>query len=441
MSIGLMMEAAQALRPERVVVCVRNVSAFKWLVVEPECEIVIHARPLEEDWVEVEMEGIARAEVQLAAAYPSAPTAEPVELTGSRPAPIAARTLYDDRWMFHGPRYQGVVELGPLGDDGVHGVLEKVSGPGALLDNAGQLFGYWVMATQEEDRLAMPRRIEQMSFYGPEPEQGARLECDVQIRYLEDRDVVADLQLTREGALWCSIEGWTDHRFDSDARMWDVMLHPEVNLLAEREHEDYFVFDDTQWRAPSRDWLARRYLCQAERQSMRDSGPRRAREWLNGRIAAKDAVRYALWQQEQRPIFPIEITLEHDDDGAPLVRGKFAADLRLSLAHCEAVAVARVTEGRTPGIDVEKIEPRTEEFLETAFSDAERLLLPRPSRDEWITRFWCAKEAVAKARRKGLGGNPRRYPVTAVDGERVQCDGLWTETTKTGDFIVAWTEA
>ena len=58
---------------------------------------------------------------------------------------------------------------------------------------------------------------------------------------------------------------------------------------------------------------------------------------------------------------------------------------------------------------------------------------------EHATRFWCAKEAVAKARRKGLGGNPKRFVITEVDGPRLRTDGLWVETQVAFDYLVAWT--
>lgn len=483
--IRLMMDAAEQVVPGRVAVSVRDVEAFKWLVVEPERELTLTARllpPTDEpteaptaaegdsrhpDIVQVSLDEFARAEVVLADDYPAAPPPTPLALTEPEPSPIDAHTLYGDRWMFHGPRYQGVVELGSLGAEGIHGVLVAPPGPGALLDNAGQLFGYWVMARHDTDRLAMPQRIGRVDFYGPEPATGERLDCDVWIRLVEAREVIADLQLTHQGALWCAIEAWNDYRFPSDPRMWDVMLQAEIHLLAEPTDHGWFLYDDRKWSAPTRDWLARRYLSQQERQAMRDAGPRRARSWLHGRIAVKDATRHWLWQRHDHgpgtdgahpghhPLFPIQVHVTYDDQGAPLLHTPTDADLRVSLAHSGDVAVALVREGEDPGIDVETIAARDDDFRDLTFTGRERALLPSQGEDptgEHATRFWCAKEAVAKARRTGLGGNPKRYVITEVapapdaasapnaDSVCLKCDGLWVATCRLDDHIVAWTE-
>ena len=68
--------------------------------------------------------------------------------------------LYDEHWMFHGPGFQGVREIDELGDDGVDGVVESLPTPGATLDYAGQLYGWWVMATERGNFLALPQSIE-----------------------------------------------------------------------------------------------------------------------------------------------------------------------------------------------------------------------------------------------------------------------------------------
>src|SRR5258706_4490650 len=115
----------------------------------------------------VEIPGYARATVVLADRYPAAPAASLPPLANSRPTPFDARRMYDDRWMFHGPQYQGVTTLGPMGDDGVDGAIDVLPAPGALLDCAGQLMGWWVMHTEQRDRLAMPVKIDRIPLYAP----------------------------------------------------------------------------------------------------------------------------------------------------------------------------------------------------------------------------------------------------------------------------------
>ncbi|GDY72022.1 hypothetical protein SAV31267_015070 [Streptomyces avermitilis] len=66
---------------------------------------------------------------------------------------------------------------------------------------------------------------------------------------------------------------------------------------------------------------------------------------------------------------------------------------------------------------------RPEGTLAVALAPPERELLralaqaPRGAPERlWFTRFWAAKEAVAKARGTGLGGAPKQFEITAADG-------------------------
>jgi len=67
---------------------------------------------------------------------------------------------------------------------------------------------------------------------------------------------------------------------------------------------------------------------------------------------------------------------------------------------------------------MEHLRPRQEGFQEIAFDDDELSLLASftgPARDEWVTRFWCAKEATGKALGKGLMEGPRSLSVRRLD--------------------------
>ncbi|WP_234357831.1 4'-phosphopantetheinyl transferase superfamily protein [Streptomyces puniciscabiei] len=82
-----------------------------------------------------------------------------------------------------------------------------------------------------------------------------------------------------------------------------------------------------------------------------------------------------------------------------------------------------------PGIDIEEVTERDRATLATALGPAELRLL-RASAAEggeavWFTRFWAAKEAVAKAEGVGFGGRPRDFAVleTAPDGSRLLVSG------------------
>ncbi|MFO0586969.1 MAG: beta-ketoacyl synthase N-terminal-like domain-containing protein [Polyangiaceae bacterium] len=465
MLIATMMEIARELCPSRIPIGLSRVRALRWLAVAPPVELTIHAKVDGDTQVEITIEGYASGVVEMASVYPAAPRADVAPLANAAPARITAAALYDDRWMFHGPAYQGVVDLGTLGKDGIRGTLVSLEAKGGLLDNAGQLLGYWVMENAAVDRLAMPVILEKVRFFGHEPTPGERLECTVRIRDFDATLVRADVELSRAGRAWCRIEGWEDRRFDTDPRVWNILMFPEKNLVTEMRPERFGVLRQP-WRgAASRDLLARRYLTERERRDQHKVGPRGKGEWLLARMAIKDVVRQHLWDRGHGPLFPAEIEIESEPSGRPVVRGPACDGLHVSAAHKQGLVVAKIAEGRACGVDLERIEPRSADFEELAFTPSERALLPpvegprssgrggesvaeeKPastSRDVAITRFWVAKEAAAKARGTGLAGNPSRFVVREVMGDRLlvgaEGQSTWVETMHLdADHIVGWT--
>jgi 3-oxoacyl-(acyl-carrier-protein) synthase/malonyl CoA-acyl carrier protein transacylase/phosphopantetheinyl transferase len=437
MMIGMMLDAARALAPGLVAVAAEEVRAFRWLAVAPPADVEIRARVRDDDpaRVDVELAGYARATVCFAARYPAAPAPALAPLANPRPTPITADRLYADRWMFHGPEYSGVVAMGPMGDDGVDGEIATLPAPGALLDCAGQLMGWWVMERERVDRLAMPVRLARLEFFADHPAPGVKVACAVRIRAVEEREVRADLELVANGKVWCRITSWEDRRFDSDEALWKVLQYPERNALAET-HGPYVKVVE-HWRtAASRELVMRRFLGARERAAHEQVGIRGRRAWLLGRIAIKDAVRLRRWATApDAPIFPVEVEVTSDAQGRATVAGA-----HVSVAHKDDVAVA-IAAARPVGIDVETIAPRTPGFVAISFTDGELALgaARGADRDEWMARLWTAKEAVAKMRGTGMT-DPRALPVTSVDGDTLVVDGVRVHTHRDGAHVVAWTD-
>jgi len=305
MTLELLMDIASQLAPDQVVVELADVELLRWLSVFPPLKIERRARR-DGAWIRAEVVGYASARVRFAPSYSTAQASLPA-LVDPRPPPATAERLYADRWMFHGPQYQGVTDISAWDSSGVDGRITVPSGPGALLDNAGQLLGYWLIAASDEDKLAMPKGLESVRFFGPAPQVGAELDCRLRVTHTDERTIVGDAELTRDGKLWCRITGWADHRFKTGPKVWEVMRLPHTSVVSERQ-DGFWIFDDQAVRAPSRDWLARRYLSTAEREQMSKS--RTPRQFLNGRIAVKDATRSWAWQQGEGPIFPVEAPRE-----------------------------------------------------------------------------------------------------------------------------------
>jgi phosphopantetheinyl transferase (holo-ACP synthase) len=285
----------------------------------------------------------------------------------------------------------------------------------------------------------------------------------VRITGLEDRTVRADLELVDvDGRVAVRITGWVDRRFDSDPPLWEMLRHPEQHLVGTVAPAGFVVVDE-RWRdSASRELIARRYLNGGERTTYEGLNPRAQRHWLLGRVAAKDAVRRALWDDRHPPVFPAEITIANDPDGVPRVVAGPGRGRPLAISHTSWVGAARCGPegGDGLGIDIETIGPRSPGLAAVALSPDEEALLPARD-DEWLTRAWAAKEAAGKATGRGVAGRPRDLRIRAVDGERLLVDDRWVATLRVAapvqrtwggpgappdteaereDHVVAWTE-
>lgn len=179
--------------------------------------------------------------------------------------------------------------------------------------------------------------------------------------------------------------------------------------------------------------LVRRYLDSSASSVRRRANRRAERQHLLGRVAVKEAVCRLLDELGAGPTLPADLVVSNDADGRPHVEGARAPlgwDLRISVAHSGVVGAGFAAVGRPVGVDVERVEPRGAGFERLFLTPEERaLVVARPDpRDLVLTRWWAAKEAVAKARGTGLQGRPSDFPVTADDGELVQVGGTGVVT-------------
>lgn len=456
-TLQLFQEVAARLMPGKVPIGLESVRALRWLAVEPPVDVTITAAVTGPDRVRVSVEGYSRGTVVFADDYPEPPAPDDDPLAGASVWGPTAWDLYHDRWAFHGPQYQGVREIGPLGPTGVQGTIEALPAPGALLDGAGQLVGHWVAMHTEVDRLALPSMIERIRFFGPHPPPGDRFDCTVRVNELTDAFVRADLELVSArpsdaGRLWCRIDGWQDTRFDTDEVVFPMLRDPDRLVVAERRPGGWLLATEHWDNSASRELMMRRYLNHRERPTYEALNPKAQRQWFLGRVAAKDAVRSWLWDHGAGPLFPAEITIGNDDEGRPVVEGPGCEGLRVSLAHTEwaAAAVVAGPGEPDPGIDVEADGPRHERFASLTLADAEAALVPAgdgPERDGALTRLWTVKEAAGKAAGTGLEGRPKDLVVTRLDATTATIADrtVATEVVAVGEgdtarrYVVSWT--
>jgi acyl transferase domain-containing protein/phosphopantetheinyl transferase len=444
MEVMLVREAVEAQLPHMKVIEVRNIRAYNWLVVATPVSVDIILDSRDGLLVDAEIAGYFQAQVVVAAEYPAAPASPPARLENSRPTAVSAEELYRGHWMFHGPAYQGVKRFEAIGDNGVDGLLQVPAGKGALLDNMGQLAGYWVME-QPQDCLAMPIGVDCIRFLAPDPAVGEQLNAQIRIRELDALNAVTDhLLCDAAGKPRIVIEGWRTRRYQMDKVFWESSRQLEKTGVSALAGDGIAVFADHYDTAILRDYMARRYLSAPEFAVYEKLSPRRRRSWLNGRVAAKDAVRAFLREHAGTAIIhPKELRIENNTLGAPLVlpnvTATVPATIQVSLAHKDNMAVAIA--GLQPvGIDIERIESRTDSFVALALADSELQFLGADAPDVGITRAWVAKEAVAKAGGSGLGGNPKAFRIEARRGDSLCVNGCWVHTERRGDYLLGWTQ-
>lgn len=168
---------------------------------------------------------------------------------------------------------------------------------------------------------------------------------------------------------------------------------------------------------------------------------KRRRDWLLGRWAAKVAL-LGISGLARSDISRFEI--DSAPNGAPVPRldGR-PYRVGLSLSHSHDRAFSAVSkEAVALGCDIEWVEPRSDVFVETYFTESERTDVDAadPSdRDALITKIWSAKESTLKALQTGLQADTRSVEV--VDNGDRACKGWGIARTivrDAGEFSCLW---
>jgi acyl transferase domain-containing protein/phosphopantetheinyl transferase (holo-ACP synthase) len=455
--ISHLMDFAEQAAPGRRAVAVHDVRFNQWIAAIPSSQVPVHVVPQGTDRVFASLGQYSQAVVELAATYGTGPRPWQFRRSTERVPELTAAELYSERWMFHGPRFQGVTELNAIGDRHVRATLTTPAAPGALLDNVGQVLGYWIMSELTERTTVFPIGMREIRFHGPHPAPGTPMTCLVRITDLTEDLLEADMQLVHEGRVWAEFLGWQDRRFDSNPVIRAVNRSPEHNTLSAIQLGGWALVHEQWPDLATRELIMRNMLAGSERDEYNHRPPRGKRQWLLGRIAVKDAVRRRLWDDGADGVFPAEIWVGNDTTGRPHVTGAYGRtlpELTVSLAHRGELGVAIARPGRC-GIDVEEVLPRSESTVDAALGAPERALLDAVSgggpADRWVARFWTAKEAVAKLRGTGLLGEPKKFEVVSADTEAltvrvegteypVRCavvHGLPGQVVR--EYVVAWT--
>ena len=475
-AIEIMAETATLLMPGKPLIGMRAIQTYQWIDVGGgETTLRISARRRAADQHEVEVrvhnlgvngeddprDGILAMQgiMVFGHAYPEPPQMKPLSLTSPRPPEFTAEELYKEHLMFHGPRFQGVVSLDAIAEEGLVGQLQTLPTDNlfrstvqprlltdfALLDAAGQLVGYWPLERAESGYNMFPIRVDALHIYGPIPPRGERVVCQVQMCEVHERYMRADIDIIRPGGrLWMRLQGWCDWRFYGPSEAYDffrfpgevVVSKPMAAPIARFPSRDEFecctpdLGETFYSREAAAFWLkvwARLILSHKEQREFNNlDGPaHRREEWLIDRIAAKDATRTFLKKRHGFSLHPADIEIANDASGRPAPQGYWVQKIgyapALSVSHSGRLAIAiagRCAAHQRLGVDVQRIEPRSPAFEGVALTPQERSLLDSigiPARQEWLTRVWCAKQATGKALGRGLIHGPQSVIVKAFD--------------------------
>ncbi len=311
MSVDIIREYAQKMAPGKKVVSIEKIQAFTWMDVTTPLKLEIEAEYVGLDKIRITAKGYVTGIACVSDCYPDAPKPEPYHFINKRSAPITVEHLYNDRWMFHGPAYQGVTEIGPMADNGICGTITSAEGRGSLLDNAGQLFCVWLMFTAEVNKVALPMDIGKIRFFSDPPAHGEKVECKVKCHPVEKNATTSDMELFVAGHLWATVTHWRSKRFEIDNTLYSMLRHPGTKILSSVEKNGVFIYRYENKTASGSFFISKRYCTEFEKNLHDRIAPKEKRKWLTSLIVVKDAVKHMLFNQGVSPVYPNEISLKN----------------------------------------------------------------------------------------------------------------------------------
>lgn len=464
-SLEIMVQACVALTGNTVVCVIENVRAFDWIALDDgEVTLEVRAERVDADGRVCRaalFNGVNRV---VSAEFHFEPVWQLTELDplGEVQASRWSDSELYSTGMFHGPVFQSVRQIEGWNEAGIDAQLSNVSladffiegrtprlvlNP-VLLDALGQLAAYWVAQRVGTDFNCFPSTIERIELYAPCP-------ADLPGLRLRARQHPVDSSATDISAS----RSWRFECVDAAGRPL-LRVSKLVNIFFAVPHTFYQVRRDplhgllgqphviaaprgvTLWQVAHypEDFctqsggiflriLAHALLSFDEREEWRTlaGSARRRREWLLGRATIKESVRVVLLERSGQLLYPSDITVMHDELGAPYVdgwwRGQLADAPSVSLSHTSRGCMVAVGASAV-GVDFEDLgRIQQPELIIDTLTPIERDSirgLNGAALDERLLRLWCAKEATAKFLGIGLQGRPEAFEVRFADDSFVE---------------------
>ncbi len=294
-----------------------------------------------------------------------------------------------------------------------------------LLDNATQPVLFHLFEYGQPVNALLPFVVESIRFYDDLNQVSGSLNVSAHLNALTQRDTNADVCIyDQSGQVLVEFRSINSRRITLDSPWRDYIYKADNVFLSSPVEEVIGQFADAditcrkieEDKLPNDEgtlsWCADYVLSPNEVQIFETlPNIRRKREWLLGRIAAKEAVISLLKQTVQISLCCADIEIFNDEQGKPFCSSFQIADRTIvsliSITHKNGTATALAAlsdQVKSLGIDLEIIDERANGFENMILSQAElnRFSINlQTDRNTFLTKIWSVKEAVGKA----LGGD------------------------------------
>ncbi|ORE92447.1 beta-ketoacyl synthase [Stappia sp. 22II-S9-Z10] len=472
-TMEMMAEAAAALTRGMMPVRLEKVRAYNWVALDEGARTIgIEATRLSDQQNGHGTEAVVVVRVVDQSGGPLVEGNVVLSAAPAVPEGVAVTPLEEPQWpvwrdedlyrtgMFHGPLFQGIASLHSWDHTGLDAImadtpLDGFFTPGArpqfilnpaLLDQVGHVTAFWIAQGMGTDFSSFPSRIDVIELFdaGREDTAGALMSGRLGFEEGDGTNYLTGdfVCIAADGAPILRITGWRDRFFDVPHTYYRARWQPRDEFYG-HEASDLFAAlpeDALVWEVPAfpqgflddaggiwRRVLAHTVLSKDERAEWHEFAgkPRRADEWLLGRVALKEAVRGWYMRHMNMAVLPADVVIRVDPHGKPFVDAEGLAILgavpEVSVAHVAGQTVAVAAPPGVPvGIDLEvfgRVEPS--DVMAAGFSDAERRYMSELGAhgEVDVLQAWCAKEAAAKCLGTGLNGQPTAFGLHLLDPE------------------------
>ncbi len=467
-ALELMAEVSSFYYPQLPVCELRNVRASRRIRIGAEgASLRIVARQLQEDQPAVQVaiyrgpesneyqpsEALMLCEVVFGERPQPPQVQHPASKKNWQKSRFEQKGLYAKSAMFHGERMQSVRSVKGLQANENYGLVTARNAQGwfaadelqhphflldpLLLDNATQLVLFHLFDLDEPVHALLPFMIDSVQFFTDLPLLEGDITVHAQFNSLNARGTDVNVSLLSEnGLLLARFNSIKSRRITLEDSWRKLIESPAACYLSKpfTAAPDISLIEESV--LPSDEgtlsWCADYLLAPRENQTY-EALPnlRRKRDWLLGRIAAKDAVRRRLSAAEDMSVTYADIEIHNNPEGAPFVYSANLAeaqrDWKISITHKDGLAYAVATDRADVngvGVDLEMQVEREAGFDDLAFAKSELDILSKlqggkSSRN--IAAAWAAKEAAAKAIKTGFESNPKNFRLASFDVQNNRC--------------------